>query len=297
MTSQIEEGWMPFGQYHTYYRIVGQSTTLPPLVLLHGGPGSTHNYFELLDDLAMQSGRQLIMYDQLGCGLSSQPDDRPELYCAQTWVKELMALRDYLHLDRIHLLGQSWGGMLAIIYLCDYQPRGIASVILSSTLSSASLWAREQHRWISYMSPADQAAIRQAEKSGDYSAAAYRTANQHFMVRHASAEPTAASPEPLQRHKKGGEVAYQTAWGPNEYTPLGNLKDYEYTDKLYQVQTPALVIDGTDDLCTPLVAKNMVDALPDAEWELFAGARHMVFAEQTVKYQRLLCQWLAAHDA
>lgn len=296
MTTQIEEGWMPFGQYQTYYRIVGEPTALPPLVLLHGGPGSTHNYFELLDDLAAKSGRQLVMYDQLGCGLSSQPDDHPELYCAKTWVKELMALRAYLHLDRIHLLGQSWGGMLAIIYLCDYQPKGIASVILSSTLSSASLWACEQHRWISYMSPADQVAIRQAEVSGDYSTAAYRTANQHFMVRHASAVPTADSPEPLRRPKKGGGVAYQAAWGPNEYTPLGNLKDYEYTAKLHQVQTPALVIDGTDDLCTPLVAKTMVDALPNAEWELFAGARHMVFAEQTAQYQRLLCWWLAAHD-
>lgn len=296
MTTRIEEGWMPFGKFKTYYRIVGEHTALPPLVLLHGGPGSTHNYFELLDDLAAQSGRQLVMYDQLGCGRSSQPDNHPELYCAQTWVDELMALRDYLHLDQIHLLGQSWGGMLAIIYLCDYQPTGIASVILSSTLSSASLWAREQHRWISYMSPADQAAISQAESSGDYSTTAYQEANQHFMGRHASATPTADSPEPLRRPKSGGEVAYQTAWGPNEYTPLGNLKDYEYTDKLHQVTTPALVIDGTDDLCTPLVAKTMVDALPHAEWELFAGARHMVFAEQPAKYQRLLCRWLANHD-
>lgn len=296
MKTRVEEGWMPFGKYQTYYRIVGEPSPKPPLVLLHGGPGSTHNYFELLDNLAAKSNRQLVMYDQLGCGKSSIPDDHPELYCAKTWVKELSALRDYLHLDRIHLLGQSWGGMLAIIYLCNYQPQGIASVILSSTLSSARLWAQEQHRWISYMSPADQSAIARAEKTGNYSAADYRLADAHFMERHASATPTAASPEPLRRVKKGGQVAYQTAWGPNEYTPLGNLRDYEYTAQLRQLSTPALVIDGTDDLCTPLVAKTMADAIPNARWELFAHARHMVFAEQTAKYEQVLTQWLANHD-
>ena len=291
MSNRVEEGWMPFGQFKTYYRIVGEPSELPPLLLLHGGPGSSHNYFELLDDLAASSGRQLVMYDQLGCGKSSQPDDQPGLYCADTWVAELSALRDYLHLDQVHLLGQSWGGMLAIIYCCDYHPTGISSLILSSTLSSAQLWAAEQH-----LSPTDQEAIRQAEASGNYSGAAYQRANEHFMIRHASAQPTVQSPEPLRRPKVGGQVAYQTAWGPNEYTPLGNLRDYEYTSQLANVTTPALVIDGTDDLCTPLVAKTMADALPHAEWELFAGARHMVFAEQPAKYQRLLNRWLADHD-
>lgn len=297
MSIPVREGWMPFNSYKTYYRIVGTNSKRPPLFLLHGGPGSSHNYFELLDSLAEQSGRQLIMYDQLGCGRSSQPDDHPELYCAKTWVDELIALRGYLHLEHVHLLGQSWGGMLAIIYLCDYQPSGIASVILSSTLSSARLWAREQHRWISYMSASDQAAISQAEASGDYSTIAYQQANQRFMVRHASSIPDANSPEPLRRPKQGGQVAYQTAWGPNEYTPLGNLKDYEYTAKMTTMTPPALVIDGTDDLSTPLVAKTMVDALPNAKWELFAGARHMVFAEQPAKYQQLLCQWMRDHDS
>lgn len=296
MNVRVEEGWMPFGQFKTYYRIVGEPSDLPPLLLLHGGPGSSHNYFELMDNLAVTSSRQLVMYDQLGCGKSSQPDDQPELYCAATWVAELSALREHLHLDQVHLLGQSWGGMLAIIYSCDYHPTGISSLILSSTLSSARLWAEEQHRWISYLSPADQEAIRQAEASGDYSNEAYKLANEHFMIRHASAKPTDQSPEPLRRPKVGGQVAYQTAWGPNEYTPLGNLRDYEYTKRLVRVKTPALVINGTDDLCTPLVAKTMADALPHAEWELFAGARHMVFAEQPEKYQRLLSRWLTDHD-
>ena len=136
---KIIEDTMPFGKYQTYFRIVDVPSDKPPLLLLHGGPGSSHNYFEVLDELAQKDQRKIIMYDQLGCGKSSIPDDHPELYNKNTWVKELMALREYLHLSQIHLLGQSWGGMLAIIYMCDYAPQGIKSLILASTLSSAKL--------------------------------------------------------------------------------------------------------------------------------------------------------------
>ena len=148
---KITEGYMPFLGHQTYYRIAGECRDgKAPLLLLHGGPGSTHNYFEVLDALA-DTGRAIISYDQIGCG-NSYLDGHPELWTLETWTRELIALREHLGLDRVHLLGQSWGGMLAIGYLCNCQPDGIASVILSSTLSSASLWAHEQHRRISFLS-------------------------------------------------------------------------------------------------------------------------------------------------
>ena len=293
---KVREVMIPFGNYRTYCRIVGEPTERAPLLLLHGGPGSTHNYFELLDSLAERAGRQLIMYDQLGCGRSSIPDDQPAVYTAQNWVAELENLRDYLGLDRLYLLGQSWGGMLAIIYLCDYRPRGVQGVILSSTLSSAKLWASELHRLINFMPEEEQGAILNAERSGDFTAAAYRRANEHFMELHAAGKVTPQSPESLRRAKRGGEQAYLRAWGPNEYNPLGNLRDYEYTDRLAEIQIPALVIDGTNDLCTPLVAKTMFDHLPNARWQLFQNARHMVFAEQTERYEQVVCDWLADQE-
>ena len=84
---KIVEGYMPFLEYQTYYRIVGEKTDKAPLVLLHGGPGSTHNYFEVLDRLAEEDGRQIIMYDQIGCG-NSYVENRPDLWNAETWAKE-----------------------------------------------------------------------------------------------------------------------------------------------------------------------------------------------------------------
>lgn len=292
----IQEGYMPFRSYQTYYRVVGDlRSPLPPLLLLHGGPGSTHNYFEAFDQLVATTGRPIVMYDQLGCGRSSIPTD-PHLWQAATWVAELRALRAYLKLDRVHLLGQSWGGMLALIYLCDDQPQGIQSVILASTLSSAHLWAREQHRLIQFMSATDQAAIHQAEMTGDFTTPAYLAANERFMIQHATGPITEQTPEFLRRSKRLGTAAYTTAWGPNEYFPTGTLRDYDYTAKLAQLPYPTLVTSGVNDLCTPLVAKTMVDQLPHAEWILFPHSRHMAFIDEPAAYQARLTQWLAAHD-
>ena len=119
---KVTEGFIPFLNYRTYYRIVGEKNEeKAPLLLLHGGPGSSHNYFELLDLLA-KDHRQIIMYDQLGCGQSSIPEDT-SLYNKDIWIQELVNLRNELSLDQVHILGQSWGGMLAIIYACDFKPK------------------------------------------------------------------------------------------------------------------------------------------------------------------------------
>lgn len=285
------EGYMPYLGYQTYYRIVGECKDgKKPLLLLHGGPGSTHNYFEVLDALA-ETGRAVISYDQLGCG-NSYVEGHPELWCQKTWDEELIQLRRHLGLDEVHLLGQSWGGMLAIEYLCDYAPEGITSVILSSTLSSASLWAHEQHRMIRFLSKEDQKAIQEAEATGHFDSPAYLAANDRFMLRHCAGEVTEDSPECLRRPKKSGSEAYLYGWGPNEYNPTGSLGNWEYTDKLDRITCPALIINGTNDLCTPLVAKTMYDRIPNAKWELFDGCRHMCFVEENKKYIQLLTRWM-----
>lgn len=294
---RVQEGYMPFGKYQTYYRIVGEKSTKAPLLLLHGGPGSTHNYFEVLDDLAKKDHRQLVMYDQIGCGKSSMPDEQAnQVYNQETWVKELIALRDYLSLDQVHLLGQSWGGMLEIIYLCDHAPKGVKSGILASTLPASWMWGKELHRLIKLMAPADQAAIARAEASGDYSAPDYQRANAKFMEQHCSAAPAADNPEPLWRKKRAGTVAYLTGWGPNEYNPEGNLKNYDYLDQLKELTIPMLITSGTDDLCTPYIAKTMADRIPHSQWQLFEYCRHMSFVERHDDYERVIIKWLNAND-
>lgn len=85
--------------------------------------------------------------------------------------------------------------------------------------------------------------------------------------------------------------------GPNEYTPTGTLKNFEYTDRLGEITQRTLVISGTNDECTPLIAKAMYDGIPNARWELLDGARHMTFIDQTDNYKRILTDWLNTDQA
>ena len=293
---EIREGYMPFKEYKTYYRIVGKKTgNKKPLVLLHGGPGSTHNYFEVLDRLAEEDGRELVMYDQIGCG-ESYVDNRPDLWTAQTCNDELKAVREQPVLTEIHLLGQSWGGMLLLDYVCNHHPEGLKSLILSSTLPASWMWGIEQHRMIKELPQEMQDAIDKATSTGDYSDPAYVAAETEYMLRHAAGEVTEDSPECLRRPVKKGGEAYIVGWGPNEYTPQGTLKDYDVTEQLKDIKEPSLVISGGNDLCTPYIAKYMYDRIPNSRWELFRTCRHMCFVEDNDKYVELMKEWLNQHD-
>lgn len=293
---KIEEGYMPFKGFRTYYRIVGERTAgKAPLVMLHGGPGSTHNYFEVLDDLA-QDGRQLVMYDQIGCG-ESYVEGHPELWHVETWDEELIALREHLGLDECHLLGQSWGVMLALEYVINYEPEGIKSLVLSSGLASCELWAQEQHRQMKLvLTPEEQQAVLDAEATNDYTGELYKRALDKFMLAYCDGPVTEDSPECLRRPKKSGREGYLATQGENEFGATGSFVGWEYRDKLDRVSQPSLVISGTNDLCTPLIAKNLFDGIPDSRWELFPGCRHMCFVEAHDKYRELVTDWLNAHD-
>lgn len=287
---------MPFLEYKTYYRVVGKNTgNKKPLVLLHGGPGSTHNYFEVLDRIAEEDGRQLVMYDQIGCG-NSYVENRPDLWNSKVWIEELIELRKHLGLDEIHLLGQSWGGMQTLEYVCNYKPEGLKSIILSSTLPASWLWAEEAQRMIAQMPQDMQDAIKKATESGDYSSPEYQAAEAEYMRQHCAGEVTENDPECLRRPKKAGRESYVVGWGPNEFTPLGTLKDYDVIDQLGDIKEPALIINGGNDLCTPYVAKFMYDRIPNSEWELFRTCRHMCFVEDNDHYVEVLKKWMNKND-
>lgn len=292
---KISEGYMPFMGHHTYYRTVGERTDKAPLILMHGGPGSTHNYFEVLDRVAEEDGRMLVMYDQIGCG-NSYVDGRPELWKAETWVNELITLREHLGLDTCHLLGQSWGGMLLLTYICGYEHSGVKSGILSSTLPASWLWGIEQARMIKELPEEYQEAIKTATETGDYSSDIYQRAEEEYMLRHAAGKPDPNGPECLLRKKRTGRESYVVGWGPNEYTPMGTLKDYDVIDKLKDIKEPCLVINGGNDLCTPYIAKVMYDNIPNSRWELFRECRHMCFVEDNDHYVEVLKEWLNEKD-
>lgn len=96
--------------------------------------------------------------------------------------------------------------------------------------------------------------------------------------------------------EKAGRESYVVGWGPNEFTPLGTLKDYDVIDQLGDIKEPALIINGGNDLCTPYVAKFMYDRIPNSEWELFRTCRHMCFVEDNDHYVEVLKKWMNKND-
>jgi proline-specific peptidase len=144
----ISEGFVPFRGSRTWYRVVGDlaqqgGPALYPLLVLHGGPGESHDYLHPLEELA-DTGRPIVFYDQLGGGNSDQPND-PSLWSVELFLEELATVRQELSLGHIHLLGYSWGGMLAMEYAL-IQPEGLASLILDSSPASTSQWIAEANR-------------------------------------------------------------------------------------------------------------------------------------------------------
>jgi pimeloyl-ACP methyl ester carboxylesterase len=144
-TIPAKEGYVPFQGYKTWYRIVGEREEpgKGPVLVLHGGPGATHDYLEPLEAMAA-TGRRVIFYDQLGCGKSATPSN-PSLWTVDLYVSEVDAVRQALGLDRVHILGQSWGGMLGMEYALT-QPAGLMSLTVADSPASMRQWVAEANR-------------------------------------------------------------------------------------------------------------------------------------------------------
>lgn len=298
-TVPVIEGYMPFRGYKTYFRIAGEGNSKKaPLIGIHGGPGGGHDTLEMLDKLALYDNRQIITYDQIGCG-KSYVEGHSDWWNKDTWMEELAALRDYLKLDQCHLLGQSWGGMLIYCTLIEKKPEGIISGIISSGHCCSSLWASEQHRLLKYLSKEEQEAIKIAEETNNFKSDAYLKANNTYFSMTCnddlSNDPNA--PDCFKRGSaQGHDVVYETAWGPNEYNPTGNLKDFEYLDQLDQIKESILVINGTDDMCTPLVAQSMYNNIADCQWKMFQGSRHRCYFDAYDEYMPYVNDWMCRHE-
>jgi proline-specific peptidase len=275
---RVEEGRIPFRGHETWYRSVGDGPGVP-LLCLHGGPGSPHTGLELLEPLSDE--RPVVLYDQLGSGNSSKPSD-PSLWTVELFLAELANVREALGLERVHLLGHSWGGMLAQEYALT-QPTGLVSLVLSSTLSSAVLWREESLRLRAALPEEVRTALDHHEASGTTDDPEYERAIFAFLHRHlCRLDPWPPSVEEMLR-ATNLEV-YNTMWGPSEANPTGILADWDVTPRLGEIHVPVLVLCGRHDEATPRQAETIAAALPDAELVVFEESAHLTLLEETERY-------------
>ncbi|MFN8470325.1 MAG: proline iminopeptidase-family hydrolase [Caldilineaceae bacterium] len=288
MQNQIssQEGHISVTGGRVWYRVVGGGNAIP-LLVLHGGPGVPHDYLEPLAALADE--RPVIFYDQLGCGKSDRPDDL-SLWHIERFVEELGQVRQALGLERIHLLGHSWGGWLATEYMLT-RPVGIVSLVMASSNFSLPRYQAVARRAIAALPPEIQSVIHQHEAAGTTDSVAYQQAveevTQHFLC---LLQPY---PEPLRRAGAGmGMDVYVTMQGPNEFTVTGNLKDWERTESAHEIATPTLFTYGRHE---PMYdeAQYSHGLLPGAETVVFEQSAHMAHLEETERYLQVLREFLA----
>lgn len=285
----VREGRIPFRGFQTWYRVVGQQQAdRLPLLCLHGGPGALHDYLEPLEALA-STGREVIFYDQLGCGRSDQPSD-PSMWTIDLFVDEVVAIREALGLDRVHLLGQSWGGMLALEYALT-QPTGLASLILASTTASIPHWVSEANR-LRAMLPEDvQATLLLHEQAGTFDHPDYKAASDIFYNRHVCR----MDPHPdyyVRTSENMRQEVYQTMWGPTEFLATGTLRDWDVTSRLGEIHVPTLITCGEHDEATPAMAAEMQRGIPGSELYVVPDASHLAHAEGGEAYIRRVAAFM-----
>lgn len=293
----LQEGYIPFRGFKVWYQIVGlkDEPGKLPLLLLHGGPGAPHDYLEPLAGMA-GTGRRVIFYDQLGCGNSDQPSD-PSMWTVDLFVEEIDVVRRYLELDQVHILGQSWGGMLGMEYALT-GPEGLASLTVANSPASSRQWVAEGKRLRSELPPDVQEVLLKHEEAGTFDDPEFEEAMMAYYCRHVCR----ADPWPdcvnrtFEKMAENPEV-YHTMAGVVEYIINGKLADWDVTDRLGEIQVPTLVIGGRYDEATPLITETVHRGIPGSEWVLFENSSHMPHIEEGERYLQVLDDFLSRAEA
>ena len=286
-----EEGHIDVPGGQVWYKVVGSGESVP-LLTLHGGPGGGHDYLEPLNALA--SERPVVFFDQLGCGKSDTPDD-VSLWRIDRFVDEVTAVRDALGLDRIHLLGHSWGGWLAIEYMLG-APSGVVSLTLASTSASIPQFVYEAGKLISELPREMAETMRRLEAEGDFENPEFEAGMMEFYKRHlCRLDPW---PDPLMRclENLDGNIVYETMNGPTEFTVIGNMKDWNRIEKLGEIVAPTLITCGRYDELTPACSRTLRQGIMNSRMHVFERSAHMAHLEETESYLQILSEFLRDFD-
>jgi proline iminopeptidase len=283
----------PAGPQQVWVKRVGNNPDLRVL-LLHGGPGATHEYFEACDSYFPAAGIEYYYYDQLGSGFSDQPDD-PSLWDLGRFVDEVEQVRRALGLDRdsFVLLGHSWGGILAIEYALRYQEH-LRGLVISNMMSSVPAYNAYAERVL--MPPMDQSAlaeIKAFEAAGDTENPKYMEllTEQHY-IHHVLRMPEADWPDPVVRaFAHINPAIYVSMQGPSELgiSAGASLAHWDRTSDLASIEVPTLVIGARHDTMDPAHMEMMAGRLPRGHYLYCPDGSHMaMYDDQAVYYAGLI---------
>lgn len=290
-TMPSQEGMIDVPGGRVWYRRIGNGPGVP-LLALHGGPGGVSCRFEVLAPLARD--RPIIFYDQLGSGRSDHPTDTA-LWRLPRFVDELTAVRQALKLDRVHLLGHSWGGALAAEYMAAAKPEGVVSVIFSSPLISTPRWIADADSLRAQLPDSIQRVLDANERAGTIDSPAYKAATDTFYGRHVRRMPVVN--EPRCEGVASNDTIYRQMWGPTEFRSTGSLRTWTRTADMRRITQPTLFIGGEFDEARPTTLEEFRRTMPDAKLVTIPGAAHAAMRERPAEYIAAVRAFLAEVEA
>jgi proline iminopeptidase len=289
----------PHGTFRVWTKRVGNNPSVKVL-LLHGGPGATHEYFEALDSWFPAAGIEYYYYDQLGSGNSDQPDE-PELWEIPRFVDEVEQVRQALGLDRanFYLLGQSWGGLLAIEYALAHQEH-LKGLIVSNMMASFPAYNEYAARVLMpAMDPAVLAEIKQLEAAGQYESPRYmELLIPNFYVEHLLRMPVEQWPEPVNRSfARVNRKIYVPLQGPSELGASGKLVAWDRTADLGRIAVPTLVIGARYDTMDPAHMEAMASKVRKGRYLYCPNGSHLAIYDDQQTYVEGIVSFLDDVDS
>jgi len=289
----------PRGTFRVWTKRVGNNPTIKVL-LLHGGPGATHEYFEAFDSYFPGAGIEYYYYDQLGSAFSDQPD-APDLWEIPRFVEEVEQVRAALGLDagNFYLLGHSWGGILAIEYALAHQEH-LKGLIISNMM--ASIPAYNTYARDVLMPAMDQEAlaeIKRLEAANDFGNPRYMgLLMEHHYVHHILRMPLTDWPDPVNRaFAKINPAIYVPMQGPSELGASGKLEQWNRTADLGRITVPTLVVGARYDTMDPKHMEWMAGAFPAGRYVYCPNGSHMAMYDDQAAYFAGLIGFIRDVDA
>jgi proline iminopeptidase len=284
----------PKGKFNVWTKSIGNNPKIK-LLLLNGGPGASHEYFECFESFLLPENVELLYYDQLGCGLSDNPKDTT-MWDLSRFVEEVEQVRKALNLnkDNFYLLGHSWGGILAQQYALKYQDN-LKGLIISNMMSSCPAYGKyAQDVLAPQFDPKILDTIRQIEVKGDYKNPKYmELLMPNFYAKHICRLALDKWPEPLNRGlSKMNQSLYVTMQGPSEFGIAGNLTNWDVSKQLPQIKTPTLTIGGVHDTMDPEHMKWMSTQVQNGRNITCPNGSHMSMYDDQKNYFPGLIQFI-----
>ena len=289
----------PKGPFNVWTKRMGNNPKIR-ILLLNGGPGATHEYFECFESFLLPQDIEFIYYDQLGCGLSDNPKDT-SMWDLPRFVEEVEQVRKALGLnkDNFYLLGHSWGGILAMQYALKYQDN-LKGLIISNMMSSCPLYGKyAQDVLAPQFDPKILDTIRQIEAKKDFDNPKYmELLTPHFYAKHICRLPLEQWPEPMVRSfNKMNHSLYVTMQGPSEFGIGGNLVNWDVSNELPKIKVPTLTIGGTHDTMDPEHMKWMSTQVQHGRYLLCPNGSHMSMYDDQAHYFPGLIEFIKDVDA